>query len=406
MKNYTHQILLLLFAYAAVNAQQIDFPDPCGIPDTTSMEYRLAASGNWGYGYDTLLYELDEWKKSPFVTIDSVGASVQGRTLFTVTIQDTTADTLNQRQRVWIHARTHPSEVQSTWVTNEIIKLLLADTVIGGAMRQRYIFHIMPMYNPDGVELGYARQNANMIDIESNWNAQSPQKEVLVLRSQFQKYTAMPNPMKIMLNMHSAFVCKRYFVYHAPGGTSMLFSLLEQRFINNVRKHFPGAIEPHTYFVSWINAPATQYPESWCWSNHKEKIMALTYEDGNCEAARAFDSTARAIVLGIDEYLQDTTSVTTVFASRTLPAEFRLEQNFPNPFNPSTTIIYQLQRRERVTLRVIDLLGREVALLVNQEQPEGEYSASFNASELSSGVYIYRITVGQTSTAKTMQLVK
>lgn len=407
MRNLRKAILLLLSAVSFGAAQgQFYEEHPCGPLDTLSEAAKLAASGNWGYGYDTLLYDLSQWKKSPFVTIDSAGASVQGRALWVMTIQDTSADPDNKRQRVWVHARTHPNEVQGTWVTNEMIKQLLAENDTAAVLRQRYVFVIMPMYNPDGVELGLARQNANNIDIESNWNAASPQKEVLVLRSQFIAQMAQPNPMRIMLNMHSAYVCTRYFVYHAPGGTSPLFAKMEQRFINYVRSFFPDSIRPYPYYTSWVNAPATQYPESWCWSNHKEKIMAMTYEDGNCAAAAMFDRTARAILLGIDQYLQDSTAYTGVLAARTVPKDMFLLRNYPNPFNPSTAITYRLPAESDVTLTVYDLLGREAAVLVQGKYPAGTHTSTFRPDGLSSGLFIVRLTAGGHSEFSTMQFIK
>ncbi len=75
-----------------------------------------------------------------------------------------------------------------------------------------------------------------------------------------------------------------------------------------------------------------------------------------------------------------------------LPAETRLEQNFPNPFNPATTISYSLGRASYVTLKAFDLLGREVASLVNQPQERGRFSVEWNPAGLPSGLYVYRLT--------------
>jgi hypothetical protein len=72
---------------------------------------------------------------------------------------------------------------------------------------------------------------------------------------------------------------------------------------------------------------------------------------------------------------------------------FSLEQNYPNPFNPSTNITYALQEDAKVQIKVYDMLGSEVAELVNETKPAGFYETTFDASDLSSGVYIYRITV-------------
>ena len=74
-----------------------------------------------------------------------------------------------------------------------------------------------------------------------------------------------------------------------------------------------------------------------------------------------------------------------------IPSAFRLEQNYPNPFNPSTKLSFVISQLSLVTLRVYDLLGREVAVLVNEEKPAGTYEINFDASGLSSGVYYYQL---------------
>jgi len=76
-----------------------------------------------------------------------------------------------------------------------------------------------------------------------------------------------------------------------------------------------------------------------------------------------------------------------------IPSKFKLYQNYPNPFNPSTTIQYQIPKASFVTLKIYDLLGREIISLVNKEQPAGRYVVNFNASGLSSGIYFYRLRV-------------
>ena len=106
-------LLMICAAVVQVRSQHLPLPgnaavDPCGYPDTTSPAYKLAALGNWGYGYDSLLADIARWKKSPFVRLDSIGSSVQQRTLWMLTIQDT-ATPATPRKRIWFHARTHPA---------------------------------------------------------------------------------------------------------------------------------------------------------------------------------------------------------------------------------------------------------------------------------------------------------
>ena len=81
-------------------------------------------------------------------------------------------------------------------------------------------------------------------------------------------------------------------------------------------------------------------------------------------------------------------------------------QNYPNPFNPITIIRYQMPKDEFVTLRVYDILGREITTLVNEEKPAGTYSVNFNASNLASGIYFYKISAGNFSQTKKMLLLR
>jgi uncharacterized delta-60 repeat protein len=88
------------------------------------------------------------------------------------------------------------------------------------------------------------------------------------------------------------------------------------------------------------------------------------------------------------------------------PNQFNLAQNYPNPFNPTTTIQYSIPQRSNVTLKVYDILGNEVATLVNEERARGVYSVNFDASQLASGIYFYRIQAGSFIETKKMILIK
>jgi hypothetical protein len=93
------------------------------------------------------------------------------------------------------------------------------------------------------------------------------------------------------------------------------------------------------------------------------------------------------------------------------PEEFSLSQNYPNPFNPTTTIQYSIPSNGKgetsnVTLKVFDVLGNEAATLVNEEKQPGVYEVEFDASQLSSGIYFYKLQTENYSSTKKMILLK
>ncbi|MBK7632567.1 MAG: T9SS type A sorting domain-containing protein [Ignavibacteriales bacterium] len=89
-----------------------------------------------------------------------------------------------------------------------------------------------------------------------------------------------------------------------------------------------------------------------------------------------------------------------------LPKEFSLSQNYPNPFNPSTSIQYSIGSRQFVSLKIYDVIGNEVATLVNEYRNSGSYDTEFNADKLSSGVYYYQLRAGSFVQTKKMILMK
>lgn len=101
----------------------------------------------------------------------------------------------------------------------------------------------------------------------------------------------------------------------------------------------------------------------------------------------------------------DASSVTDV-EDGTLPTEFALEQNYPNPFNPTTKISYSIPQNGQVQIKVYDMLGNEIATLVNEQKQVGNYEVNFDASNLSSGVYLYKIVSGNYLETKKMVLLR
>lgn len=91
---------------------------------------------------------------------------------------------------------------------------------------------------------------------------------------------------------------------------------------------------------------------------------------------------------------------------KTIPLSFELHQNYPNPFNPTTTINYSLPQNGHTTLKIFDILGRNVSTLVNQQQTMGTYSIEFDRTNLPSGIYFYQLKINDYSQIKKMILLK
>jgi len=99
-------------------------------------------------------------------------------------------------------------------------------------------------------------------------------------------------------------------------------------------------------------------------------------------------------------------SVTRVGDALSEPEGFRLEKNFPNPFNPKTQLGFRVANLTFVSLKVFDLLGREITTLVDEIRPAGSYSVEWNGEDRSSGVYFYRLQAENFSSTRRMQLLK
>ena len=103
----------------------------------------------------------------------------------------------------------------------------------------------------------------------------------------------------------------------------------------------------------------------------------------------------------------DTHWIATLVTDRlNVPKVFTLQQNYPNPFNPTTKIAFSIPSQMKVELAVYNILGQKIATLVNETLSAGGHETSFDASRLASGMYIYRITAGQFTSAKKMMLLK
>jgi hypothetical protein len=118
------------------------------------------------------------------------------------------------------------------------------------------------------------------------------------------------------------------------------------------------------------------------------------------------DSTYVATNNGLYILTRTAVPVTSVQQVGNVPMTFALFQNYPNPFNPTTVISFQLTTKSRVTLKVYDILGREVQTLVDGALDIGLHQVSFDASRFASGIYFYRIQAGNFTATKKLMLLK
>ncbi len=130
------------------------------------------------------------------------------------------------------------------------------------------------------------------------------------------------------------------------------------------------------------------------------KIVSAGYSFGNSLFYPLYTGYAFALA----RYLPQ--GPTAVRNNAGLPRKYELYQNYPNPFNPTTTISYELSANSFITLKVYDILGREVATLVNGKENAGSYSVQFDGSKLASGVYFYRLTAGSFVSVKKLVVLK
>jgi len=355
--------IALVFASAHADA---------GVKDSTN---------GWGYGYDSLLHDLGVWRQDSNVRIDSVGASVQGRALWMVSITapgdsvGRSGDLPERKHRVFMHARTHPAEVQALWVARESIRFLLSDDAKAKELRRDYIFNVIPMYNPDGVELGKARQNAHDVDLESNWDENPMEPEPTALKKTFMAFMAGPTPIEVALNLHAdSYNCARFFFFHYAAGTSAHYADLEKAYIGGVQAHYPGGLKDWDFVESWATGTVTHYPEGFWWVNHGDKVLALTYEDKNtltqagadCLDAGGYDSTGTALDLGSVDYIKS--RILAPILARTSPVTRMLLQGEGVRFPPGLSAHWEI-RDPRGRRLAEGAIGRDGGLLAWNQMP-------------------------------------
>ncbi|MBI1939863.1 MAG: T9SS type A sorting domain-containing protein [Ignavibacteriales bacterium] len=135
------------------------------------------------------------------------------------------------------------------------------------------------------------------------------------------------------------------------------------------------------------------------WSIQNKSIDSLVYEQNRSQDRFGYVDTYR-------RFEQGKKIITSLDKEEPMPSCYLLMNNFPNPFNPGTTITYQLPKQSKVKIRICDMLGREVATIVNEEKSAGVYSVLFEGNNLSSGIYFYQLQTDEIILTKKFVLIK
>ena len=158
---------------------------------------------------------------------------------------------------------------------------------------------------------------------------------------------------------------------------------------------------PHDDRNMYLNSgPITMAP-----GDTQEVVIAIIAARGssNLQSVAALKNTAKIVKYFYDNY---TPELSNINYTPPIPEYYYLGQNYPNPFNPKTQIDYELPLNGLVTLKVYDILGREISTLVNEEKAAGTYQVDFSANNLSSGIYFYTLTSRAYSKTKKMIVIK
>lgn len=271
-------------------------PDSCRIV----VSKRFDASTVWiartfPYTTQDLSVFLSEVAQSPHAHIQSMGTSpARGLPLTLVTLADNRA--AGPRKTVWIHARTHAAETGPSYVLEGLIRTVLANDERGRALRERYVFKIMPMHNPDGVVLGNYRTNASSINLENQWlntqrtaalDATAPLENRVL--NEYGMVPALLNadaPVVLALNLHSSNSATDTAAFFFPhfGGDPVRYTPAQRAlwatqlaFIANVARHYDWRIEqpPEDGGAGFLNS---WFPETWWWTHRQEAVNAITLE--------------------------------------------------------------------------------------------------------------------------------
>jgi hypothetical protein len=199
------------------------------------------------------------------------------------------------------------------------------------------------------------------------------------------------------------------------GGTTPIIIELSDATIPVELLSFSAIKNNNSITLNWITATETNNRGFEIQKSSGKGFEVVGFVDGNGTSSekRSYSFTDNNVINGTFTYRLKQIDFNGMYeysneieVTVNAPDKYSLNQNYPNPFNPGTSIEFQLPQKSFVTLKVYNILGVEIATLVNEEKPAGIHKINFNASELSSGMYIYKISAGKFEKTMKMLLLK
>lgn len=228
------------------------------------------------YSYEYLNERVASWTGSPHVRVRKIAESPLGNDMLLLRITDTSYCDSTKRT-VYIHGRTHTSEVPSSWHLDALTQeLAFGTSPVADALRKAAVFYIVPFTNPDGVRKGLSRSNASGINLEINWDRpmEATAPEVTALKRTLDSILLERGNIDMFLNMHSQSDPFSTFWLHTAGTTS-------DRFYENLLRFASLNISGNPYLLKKdmsFSGLAPRYPEGWIWKRCGEDALAMTFE--------------------------------------------------------------------------------------------------------------------------------
>ena len=248
------------------------------------------------YTYTDLQSYNEKIKKSRYLQLSSLGNSSEGRNIPVWTISNFSVGN-SRKSRVVIHARTHPGELASSYLLEGMVDFLLSNNQAAAQLRNRLIFEIVPMLNPDGVVAGNNRVTTYGVNLEGKWYSkeQNPllldlervPHEVRLFYRQIRSFLDDKAPVTMALNLHSSAGEPEDGIFFFPhfGPKELGYNRQEAALFSKQMRFISDFADFHGR--SWFNMPTKDgtrnftkksVPETWWWRNFQDKVMALSIE--------------------------------------------------------------------------------------------------------------------------------